>query len=80
MDFFGWYTCGDVPDDGDILIHKQICDINECPVLMKLNPLSRNEGVSLASLNILMEAVDTNFKCFTCFSNYQYVFMNLLSI
>lgn len=54
MDFFGWYTCGDVPDDGDILIHKQICDINECPVLMKLNPLSRNEGVSF---NVVTETV-----------------------
>ncbi|XP_044727362.1 COP9 signalosome complex subunit 6 [Chrysoperla carnea] len=44
MDFLGWYTTGDAPDDGDIKIHKQICEINECPVLMKLNPLSRNEG------------------------------------
>jgi hypothetical protein len=46
MDFLGWYTTGDHPDDGDIKIHKQICEINESPVLLKLNPQARHSDVS----------------------------------
>lgn len=42
MDFLGWYTTGDQPDDSDIKIHKQICEINESPVLLKLNPQARH--------------------------------------
>lgn len=45
MDFLGWYTSGDVPDDRDIKIHKQICEINESPVLLKLNPMARHSDV-----------------------------------
>lgn len=46
MDFLGWYTTGDQPDDMDIKIHKQICEINESPVLLKLNPQARHSDVS----------------------------------
>jgi COP9 signalosome complex subunit 6 len=46
MDFLGWYTTGDHPNDGDIKIHKQICEINESPVLLKLNPQARHSDVS----------------------------------
>lgn len=46
MDFLGWYTSGDMPDDRDIKIHKQICEINESPVLLKLNPMARHSDVS----------------------------------
>lgn len=42
MDFLGWYTTGEMPDLGDVKIHKQICEINECPILLKLNPTARN--------------------------------------
>uniref|UniRef100_A0A1B6GFA5 COP9 signalosome complex subunit 6 n=1 Tax=Cuerna arida TaxID=1464854 RepID=A0A1B6GFA5_9HEMI len=42
MDFLGWYTTGDAPDDSDIKIHKQICEINESPVFLKLNPQARH--------------------------------------
>lgn len=45
MDFLGWYTTGDVPDDSDIKIHKQICEINESPVFLKLNPQARHNEV-----------------------------------
>lgn len=38
LDFLGWYTTGDTPDDSDIKVHQQICEINESPVLLKLNP------------------------------------------
>ncbi|XP_063903079.1 COP9 signalosome complex subunit 6 [Zophobas morio] len=42
MDFIGWYTTGDIPSGTDIKIHKQICDINESPILLKLNPYDKN--------------------------------------
>lgn len=45
MDFLGWYTIGDVPNEKDIRVHKQICEINESPVLLKLNPRSKNMDV-----------------------------------
>lgn len=45
MDFLGWYTTGEMPDFGDVKIHKQICEINECPILFKLNPNARNGDV-----------------------------------
>ncbi|XP_048514201.1 COP9 signalosome complex subunit 6 [Athalia rosae] len=38
MDFLGWYTTGDTPTDRDIRVHKQLCEINECPVMLKLDP------------------------------------------
>lgn len=47
MDFLGWYTTGEIPTQGDVNIHKQICEINECPILLKLNPNARNGDVSL---------------------------------
>lgn len=46
LDFLGWYTTGDQPTDQDIKIHKQICEINECPILLQLSPQSRNFDVS----------------------------------
>lgn len=38
LEFLGWYTTGDAPDESDIKVHRQICEINESPVLLKLNP------------------------------------------
>ncbi|XP_066262063.1 COP9 signalosome complex subunit 6 isoform X1 [Euwallacea similis] len=42
MDFIGWYTTGDAPNNSDIKVHKQICEINESPIVMKLNPHDKN--------------------------------------
>lgn len=38
LDFLGWYTTGAEPDIKDINVHKQILEINESPVFLKLNP------------------------------------------
>jgi COP9 signalosome complex subunit 6 len=54
LDFLGWYTTGesgnsgDKPNAKDIYVHKQICNINESPVFLKLNPF-----VSFIFLKIL---------------------------
>lgn len=45
MDFIGWYTTGDTPNTTDVKIHKQICDINESPIMLKLNPYDKNIDV-----------------------------------
>ncbi|XP_006819462.2 COP9 signalosome complex subunit 6-like, partial [Saccoglossus kowalevskii] len=42
LDFLGWYTTGGLPDESDIKLHKQICEINESPIFLKMNPLARN--------------------------------------
>ncbi|XP_020289305.1 COP9 signalosome complex subunit 6 [Pseudomyrmex gracilis] len=42
MDFLGWYTTGDTPNERDIRVHKQLCEINESPVLLKLDPRPKN--------------------------------------
>lgn len=42
MDFLGWYTTGEVPAERDIAVHRQICNINECPVMLMLNPSAIN--------------------------------------
>ncbi|CAG9854200.1 unnamed protein product [Phyllotreta striolata] len=42
LDFIGWYTTGDSPSMMDIKVHKQICEINESPILLKLNPYDKN--------------------------------------
>lgn len=42
LDFLGWYTTSnstcDKPTSKDIHVHKQICEINESPIFLKLNP------------------------------------------
>lgn len=42
LEFIGWYTTGNEPDDSDIKVHKQICVIYECAIMLKLSPQSRN--------------------------------------
>uniref|UniRef100_UPI000255FFFC COP9 signalosome complex subunit 6 n=1 Tax=Drosophila melanogaster TaxID=7227 RepID=UPI000255FFFC len=42
LDFIGWYTTGDNPTADDIKIQRQIAAINECPIMLQLNPLSRS--------------------------------------
>ena len=55
MDFLGWYTTGDMPNDRDIRVHKQICEINESPVLLKLDPRPKNADVRYNKFNISIQ-------------------------
>jgi COP9 signalosome complex subunit 6 len=38
MDFLGWYSTGEAPTEEDIVVHKQICEINESPLFLQMNP------------------------------------------
>uniref|UniRef100_A0A8D3D1I0 COP9 signalosome complex subunit 6 n=1 Tax=Scophthalmus maximus TaxID=52904 RepID=A0A8D3D1I0_SCOMX len=49
MEFLGWYTTGGPPDQSDIHIHKQVCEIIESPLFLKLNPMTKHTDVSLPS-------------------------------
>ncbi|KAF5269266.1 hypothetical protein FQR65_LT02567 [Abscondita terminalis] len=59
MDFIGWYTTGDVPNSTDIKVHKQICEINESPILLKLNPYDKNiDHLPVALYESVIDLVD----------------------
>ncbi|KAH9377423.1 hypothetical protein HPB48_016800 [Haemaphysalis longicornis] len=48
LDFLGWYTTGEGPTESDIQVHRQVCCINESPVLLKLNPWGRHSQLPVA--------------------------------
>lgn len=57
LDFLGWYTTGEGPDDTDIKVHKQICEINESPVFLKLNPNSRQSDLPVTLFESVIDLV-----------------------
>ncbi|EDW43210.1 COP9 signalosome complex subunit 6 [Drosophila sechellia] len=59
LDFIGWYTTGDNPTADDIKIQRQIAAINECPIMLQLNPLSRSvDHLPLKLFESLIDLVD----------------------
>uniref|UniRef100_A0A0V0GAI4 COP9 signalosome complex subunit 6 n=2 Tax=Triatoma TaxID=30075 RepID=A0A0V0GAI4_TRIDM len=57
LDFLGWYTTGGPPDDSDIKVHKQICEINESPVFLKLNPQARHSDLPVTCYESVIDLV-----------------------
>ncbi|EDW80920.1 uncharacterized protein Dwil_GK11302 [Drosophila willistoni] len=59
LDFIGWYTTGESPTASDIKIQKQIATINECPIMLQLNPLSRSvDQLPIKLFESLIDLVD----------------------
>ncbi|OWF56821.1 COP9 signalosome complex subunit 6-like [Mizuhopecten yessoensis] len=58
MDFLGWYTTGDGPTQSDISVHKQVCQINESPILMKMNPLSRQTDLPVCIYESVIDLIN----------------------
>ncbi|RWS21551.1 COP9 signalosome complex subunit 6-like protein [Leptotrombidium deliense] len=59
LDFLGWYTTGETPPkETDIKIHRQICEINESPVLLKLNPLARSTRLPISMYESVIDLVN----------------------
>ncbi|XP_069103700.1 COP9 signalosome complex subunit 6-like [Argopecten irradians] len=58
MDFLGWYTTGDGPTQSDINVHKQVCQINESPILMKMNPLSRQTDLPVSIYESVIDLIN----------------------
>jgi COP9 signalosome complex subunit 6 len=58
LDFLGWYTTGESPTESDIKVHKQICEINESPVFLKLNPGGRNAKLPVTMYESVIDLVN----------------------
>lgn len=58
MDFLGWYTTGDLPNEKDIKIHRQICEINESPIFLKMNPLAGHTDLPVCVYESVIDLVD----------------------
>lgn len=58
LDFLGWYTTGDSPTEADIPVHKQICEINESPIFLKLNPLSKTSDLPVSVFESVIDLVN----------------------
>jgi COP9 signalosome complex subunit 6 len=62
LDFLGWYNTGELNYESDIKVHKQICDINESPVFLKLNPLARTTELPVTIYESVIDLVEKEAK------------------
>jgi len=58
MEFLGWYTTGENPNESDIRVHKQIITINESPLLLKLNPLAKTTELPVSVYESVIDLVN----------------------
>ncbi|CAG0878509.1 unnamed protein product [Darwinula stevensoni] len=58
LEFLGWYTTGDSPNESDIRVHKQICELNESPIFLKLNPSGRHTDLPLSVYESVIDLVN----------------------
>jgi len=59
MDLLGWYTTGDNPGPLDMLVHKQICDLLDSPIFLKLNPLARCTDLPVTVYESVLDIVNS---------------------
>lgn len=59
MDLLGWYTTGDTPGPADLLVHKQICDLLDSPIFLKLNPLARCTDLPVSVFESVLDIVNS---------------------
>jgi COP9 signalosome complex subunit 6 len=62
FDFLGWYTIGTKPTDKDLILHKQICSVNESPVLLKLDPFGKHTDLPVYIYESIIEVVNQDIK------------------
>uniref|UniRef100_T1IZT7 COP9 signalosome complex subunit 6 n=1 Tax=Strigamia maritima TaxID=126957 RepID=T1IZT7_STRMM len=58
LDFLGWYTTGESATESDIKVHKQICEINESPLFLKLNPQARHNELPVNLFESVIDLVN----------------------
>jgi len=58
LDFLGWYTTGDSTTEADIKVHKQICQINESPIMLKLNPQAKSSQLPISLYESVIDLVN----------------------
>lgn len=54
----GWYTTGGVPTEQDIILHKQVCTINESPVLLKLDPFGKHTDLPVSVYESVIDLIN----------------------
>uniref|UniRef100_A0A8C6KF97 COP9 signalosome complex subunit 6 n=1 Tax=Nothobranchius furzeri TaxID=105023 RepID=A0A8C6KF97_NOTFU len=57
MEFLGWYTTGGPPDQSDIHIHKQVCEIIESPLFLKLNPMTKHTDLPVSVYESVIDII-----------------------
>jgi len=62
MDFLGWYTTGEGPSEEEISIQRQICEINESPLFLQLNPAARNTDLPITMYESVIDLVGGNAR------------------
>jgi len=58
FDFLGWYTTGGAPTEQDIILHKQVCTINESPVLLKLDPFGKHTDLPVSVYESVIDLIN----------------------
>ncbi len=58
FDFLGWYTIGSTPTERDVVLHKQICTINESPVMLKLEPFGKSTDLPVSIYESIIEVIN----------------------
>lgn len=58
LDFLGWYTTGEAPNESDIRVHKQLCEIYESPVFLKLNTQLRHTDLPVSMYESVIDLVN----------------------
>lgn len=58
LDFLGWYSSGEAPNESDMKLHKQVIEINESPLFLKLNPMTRHTGLPIKLYESVIDLVN----------------------
>uniref|UniRef100_A0A6Q2WZF8 COP9 signalosome complex subunit 6 n=1 Tax=Esox lucius TaxID=8010 RepID=A0A6Q2WZF8_ESOLU len=58
MEFLGWYTTGGPCDQSDIHIHKQVCEIIESPLFLKLNPMTKHTDLPVSVYESVIDIIN----------------------
>ncbi|XP_005534631.2 PREDICTED: COP9 signalosome complex subunit 6-like, partial [Pseudopodoces humilis] len=58
LEFLGWYTMGGPPEPADIHVHKQVCEIIESPLFLKLNPMTKHTDLPVSVFESVIDIIN----------------------
>lgn len=58
LEFLGWYTTGGPPEPADINVHKQVCEIIESPLFLKLNPMTKHTDLPVSIFESVIDIIN----------------------
>lgn len=56
LDFLGWYTTSNAPTESHIKIHRQICQINESPIMLLME--TSNKHIEQLPISLFESVID----------------------